>query len=339
MIRTIKTIILTCVATIVVAAAGLALYTWSGAYGIGADQPHTRVVTAFVATARDRAVRAHAAGIEVPTDLASEARIRQGAGNYAAMCATCHLSPGAKSSELSRGLYPAPPRLDRMKVDPAVAFWVAKHGIKASGMPAWGRSMGDEYLWNMVAFIGALPDLDADAYRALVAQSGGHSHGDGNDDHDHGDDTDPHEGTGHEHGAADAGTSGAAGPPVDAGAAPAVAVVDAFGAALVAGDLATVKDLLDPAVVVLEGGGAERSRDEYMDHHAGADAAFLKDAHVTRTSRTARASGDLAWVATESTIHTHGARPATLASSETMILARHDGVWRIVHIHWSSQPG
>ncbi|MGD9599900.1 MAG: c-type cytochrome [Steroidobacteraceae bacterium] len=326
MTATIKTALLTLAATIVVALAGACLYAWSGAYGIGADDPHTRPVSALVATVRDRAVGARAAGVEVPPDLSSEARIRQGAGNYDAMCAACHLSPGVGSSELSRGLYPAPPPLARVKVDPAAAFWVAKHGIKASGMPAWGRSMGDEYLWNMVAFLGVLPGLDAEQYRALVAQSGGHSHDDGGDDHDHGE------------GAGDAVAPAEAGSPVDARAVPAIAVVDAFGAALVAGDLAKVKELLDPGVVVLEGGGAERSRDEYMDHHAGADAAFLKGAHVTRTRRTARASGDLAWVATESTIHAHGAKPVTLASSETMTLAKRAGAWRIVHIHWSSQP-
>ena len=36
-------------------------------------------------------------------------------------------------------------------------------GIKASGMPAWGKSMGDEYIWNMAAFIQKLPTLDAAA--------------------------------------------------------------------------------------------------------------------------------------------------------------------------------
>lgn len=110
-----------------------------------------------------------------------------------------------------------------------------------------------------------------------------------------------------------------------------------MGAALVAGNLGKVKSLLDPAVIVLESGGAERSRDEYMDHHAGADAKFLRGAHVRVTRRIARATGDTAWVATESTIHAHGAKPATLLSTETMTLARQDGAWRITHIHWSSR--
>jgi hypothetical protein len=46
-------------------------------------------------------------------------------------------------------------------------------------MPAWGKSMGDEYIWGMVAFLQQLPKLDAAHYKALVASSGGHSHGGG----------------------------------------------------------------------------------------------------------------------------------------------------------------
>lgn len=54
-----------------------------------------------------------------------------------------------------------------------------KHGIKASGMPAWGGSMDDEFIWNMSAFLQKLPTLDKAGYQALVASSDGHSHGGG----------------------------------------------------------------------------------------------------------------------------------------------------------------
>jgi hypothetical protein len=91
----------------------------------------------------------------------------------------CHLAPGMAATELSKGLYPAPPDLTRHPVGAAEAFWVIKHGIKASGMPAWGKSMDDEYIWNMAAFLQRLPDLGPEQYEALVASSGGHSHGGG----------------------------------------------------------------------------------------------------------------------------------------------------------------
>jgi uncharacterized protein (TIGR02246 family) len=122
-------------------------------------------------------------------------------------------------------------------------------------------------------------------------------------------------------------------------AAPAIAVVERFGKALAAGDLNTVSALLDPDVLILESGGAERSREEYLGHHAKSDAAFLKGSHMQMQRRTARIDGPLAWVGTLSELHaTKDGKPLTLLSTETMVLRRSDNGWRIVHIHWSSRP-
>ncbi|MEH6416155.1 c-type cytochrome [Pseudomonas sp. CGJS7] len=158
---------------------------WWGAYDVGADTPHTRPVYALLEFARERSIAVRAAKIEVPA-LDDEQRIRNGSGNYQAMCAGCHLAPGMASTELARGLYPAPPDLSKHAVDSAAAFWTIKHGVKASGMPAWGSSMGDEHVWDLVAFLRKLPSLDAAQYRDLVASSGGHSHGGGETEADGG---------------------------------------------------------------------------------------------------------------------------------------------------------
>ena len=171
------------------AAAAFALFVWSGAYNFAADDPHTAAVGSLLETIRERSIETHAVGLLAP-DLSDPARIVQGAGNYNAMCVGCHLSPGMAESELSKGLYPAPPNLSKEKVEPGQAFWVIKHGIKASGMPAWGKSMSDEYMWNMAAFLQELPKLDADRHKEMVAHSGGHQHDHGGAhdegaDHDH----------------------------------------------------------------------------------------------------------------------------------------------------------
>lgn len=153
-------------------------FVWSGVYDIGADAPHTRPVYSLLETMRQRSIQARAGSLQVP-DLRDPARVVQGSGNYQAMCAGCHLAPGMAATELSQGLYPAPPDLTKTTPPPAEAFWVVKHGIKASGMPAWGKSMQDEYIWNIAAFLQELPKLSSEQYQAMVAQSGGHSHGGG----------------------------------------------------------------------------------------------------------------------------------------------------------------
>jgi len=111
-------------------------FVWLGIYNIGADDTHTRPVYALLQTVRERSITHRAKSIPVP-DLSDPALIRQGAGNYSAMCSGCHLAPGIEETELSKGLYPAPPDFTKTQVnDPAHHFWVIKHGIKASGMAA-----------------------------------------------------------------------------------------------------------------------------------------------------------------------------------------------------------
>jgi mono/diheme cytochrome c family protein len=154
---------------------GIAIFIYSGAFNIAADEPHWQLTVKLLDALRDRSVKVRSDALT--TDLSNETSIRLGAGNYDAMCIACHLRPGMEESELSRGLYPKPPSWREIgKVDPSEAFWIIKHGIKMSGMPAWGKSMSDEHIWNIVAFVRKLPGLSPDAYRELVTSSEGHKH-------------------------------------------------------------------------------------------------------------------------------------------------------------------
>ena len=150
--------------------AGTFVFVYIGRYDIGADAPHTRPVATLLTVLRERSIRAHAADLQVP-DLSDPQRILQGAGQYAAMCTQCHLTPAMRHSEIRPGLYPQPPDLTRVRVDPKVAFWAIKHGIKMSAMPAWGSSHDDATIWSMVAFLQKLPDLSPQQYRDIVAKA------------------------------------------------------------------------------------------------------------------------------------------------------------------------
>jgi ketosteroid isomerase-like protein len=118
----------------------------------------------------------------------------------------------------------------------------------------------------------------------------------------------------------------------------AAATADRFFAGLSAGDLDRAGAELDPDVIILESGGAEHSAAEYLGGHAKDDAEFLKTAQQKPGRRTARVSGDLAWVVTESDLHVQqDGKPVTIASAETMVLRATDAGWKILHIHWSSR--
>ena len=118
----------------------------------------------------------------------------------------------------------------------------------------------------------------------------------------------------------------------------AAATVDAFHAALQRGDARAAAALLADDALIFESGGAERSKAEYAAHHLPADAEFTKLVTSTVTRRSGRADGGLAWIGTEGrTTGTYKGKALDLATTETMVLRRVGGAWKIIHIHWSSE--
>ena len=162
-----KRALLTAAGTILVLVLGAGLFVASGLYDIGADRPHTRWMFAVLDTLRERSVAGRARNIQVPP-LKSAERLAEGAEHYSAMCTECHLAPGMPDTALRQGLMPKPPDLSQSKIDPAEAFWVIKHGIKATAMPAWGKTHDDEEIWNLVAFVEQLPMMSPEQYRAAT---------------------------------------------------------------------------------------------------------------------------------------------------------------------------
>ena len=155
--------------------AAIAVGIYAGLYNIAADVPHTQPVYWLLDTLRERSVAARAQSIAVPNNLDDAKRISRGAGQYAEMCSGCHLAPGMKRTEISQGLYPRAPEL-RRKTDlaPAEQFWIVKHGVKMTGMPAWGVTHDDELLWDVVAFVRKLPELTPEQYETMVKNAPKH---------------------------------------------------------------------------------------------------------------------------------------------------------------------
>ena len=114
--------------------------------------------------------------------------------------------------------------------------------------------------------------------------------------------------------------------------------VDAFHDALVRGDRKAAQALLDDSVLIYEQGWVERSKAEYAAHHLESDAEFSAATTSTRTARAGAVLGDIAYVSSEAKVTgTFAGKAIDSIALETMVLQRAQGVWRIIHIHWSSR--
>lgn len=165
---------------LLVVAVGGAIVTlgllYSGLYPIGADAPHTAPTYWLLETLRERSIAASIQDIHVPP-LDDSKLLLDGGADYNEMCAGCHMKPGMATSEISMGLYPRPPNLAMSagrhgdtNISAARQFWIIKHGIKASGMAAFGPTHDDARIWAMVAFLQKLPTLTPAQYQIITSR-------------------------------------------------------------------------------------------------------------------------------------------------------------------------
>jgi cytochrome c553 len=145
------------------------LMAWSGVYNVAASSGHLRITDMFLRFGMENSVEARAPDVQPPA-LDNPDLIRLGAGHFHSGCAYCHGAPGIAIPAVAGSMLPPPPELTGRVGEwtDQELFWIVKHGIKYAGMPAWPVQQRDDEVWTLVAFLRALPGLDAAGYRALA---------------------------------------------------------------------------------------------------------------------------------------------------------------------------
>jgi mono/diheme cytochrome c family protein len=166
----VKTAIYTLFAAAGMGAAGGYVVYKAGWYDIGASAQHLQPVYSFLEEAMHNSVRHHAKTVVTPS-LGDAGQLRRGAALYRAHCAQCHGGPASAPSAHGRSMQPVPgPLVDASeRWKPEELYWITRHGIKMSGMPAWEVALNEADTWAVVAFLTRLPGLDARAYREMTA--------------------------------------------------------------------------------------------------------------------------------------------------------------------------
>ena len=167
-----RTILATILVVVLVQVLGTVAAIYWGIFNVAATDPHWSLTLEVIDIARVRSIKARAAGIVPPVNLADHKRVVAGTSHFAEYCVSCHSAPGVLSGELAKGMYPQPPVLtDSAKQwSPGELFWIIQNGIKMSGMPSW-PGLSDDDLWNIVAFLQKLPAMSEQDYGDLVKEA------------------------------------------------------------------------------------------------------------------------------------------------------------------------
>jgi len=168
-------------AAIVLVVLIVAAAIWSGAYDVAASDADSDFVAWALGKTMERSVRRRAERVQAPEPFTPE-QVRAGFREYDEMCVQCHGAPGVEPEHWTRGLRPRPPDLaeEAAHWKPAELFWIVKHGIRMTAMPALGKVHDDATLWSVVAFLRELPAATPESYDAMRRQldDARDSHGD-----------------------------------------------------------------------------------------------------------------------------------------------------------------
>ena len=154
-----------------VAAGGLGFIA-SGLFDVAGTRPHDPLTYWATRSTMEASVRRHARAVTAPDRFTAE-QAAAGFRIYDAQCVQCHGAPGFDArARWTDGLNPTPPYL----LDSPEAwsrgelYWIIKHGLKMTGMPAWTQVCRDDEIWSLVAFLEAMPRLDSQGYARLRAE-------------------------------------------------------------------------------------------------------------------------------------------------------------------------
>jgi len=92
-----------------------------------------------------------------------------GARLYRDKCSDCHGSPVNPTSDYGMSFYPRVPQFMKQAPDlPDQAnFYLIKHGVRWTAMPAWGHILTDSEIWQVVLVLNRFEKLPAEVGEEL----------------------------------------------------------------------------------------------------------------------------------------------------------------------------
>ena len=159
---------------LVILVLAVAVYVAIGFADVRADAPIPNWVSRLMYSSVHAAVWRSAPGQNNPLPATDETLIA-GGKLYLNDCVGCHGEPGKPPSDFGATFYPPAPQFPSVGTayEEGQVFWIAKHGIRRTGMSAQEFSYADRDLWAVTAFIRRFPNLPPGVLSKIRQQSGG----------------------------------------------------------------------------------------------------------------------------------------------------------------------
>lgn len=99
----------------------------------------------------------------------TEENIAAGAKVYLDHCAGCHGVPSNPESEFAQSFNPPAPGFfkDLPDMPDNQNFYIIRHGIRWTGMPAWGKTLNETQTWQVVSFLSNVEKLPPAAQKVF----------------------------------------------------------------------------------------------------------------------------------------------------------------------------
>lgn len=167
----ISTAIVTIVVMIVLITLAAGAFARTGIVNVAASADYLPGAEWFFGTLSESSIRKHArAAVEdgtiTPPAEITPAMIANGRHHYVEMCVVCHGAPGVERGEIGRGQKPLPPELSHAAEEFTISeiYWVIEHGIRHTGMPAYGETHSPDEIWGLAAFVEQLETMTPEEY-------------------------------------------------------------------------------------------------------------------------------------------------------------------------------
>lgn len=153
--------------------AGAALWLWTGGFDAAASSPRSRLAYWPVRVALARQLERGAGAVGTPPKSDGR-RLIFGYRQYDADCAACHGAPDQPRALWAKSMNPEPPDLTETdkRWSEKELYWLICHGVKMTGMPAFGVHRTDDEIWDLALFVSALPGMRPETYQQMRATYG-----------------------------------------------------------------------------------------------------------------------------------------------------------------------